>query len=416
MASDDSPTTIHEHRLANGVTLLFEPMPWLQSASVTLLSPFGAATDPPGREGAATVLADWLERGAGDLDSRAHSDALDALGVRRGGGAGRETTLLRASLLGETLPQALPLLADTLRRPRFEDEEFAAAREVALQDLASLADHPAERLFEVLPELYFASSHGRSPYGERAALEALTADALREEYRARVGPEGLIVAVAGRARWEELVALVERLFGDWEGGHRAAPAIELRPPERHHLAADSAQTQIGLAYDGVGADHEGWYAQALAMGVLSGGMGSRLFAEVREKRGLVYSVSAATRVVRGFGWVVAYAGTTPDRAEETLDVVLAEIRRLGRGVSEEELARARTGILSDLVMQGESSGARANALAHDLWLRGRPRSLDEVRAAIESVTLRQVNDLLGERPDPVPAVLTLGPQPVVTRS
>lgn len=409
MAFEASDLPIHTSTLDNGLQLVFEPMPWLATASFTLLLPFGSATDPAGQEGSATVLADWLQRGAGPLDSRAFSDALDDLGARRGGGAGREATTFGASLLADAVPEALGLYADLARRPQLADEEFEPARALALEELASLTDNPVQRLFDHLLAHHFTSGQGRSPYGSDEGLNAMTPASLRADRGRRVGPQGAVLAIAGGVTWERVRAAVEAAFGPWRGNAEPLPAPEARAGGRHHVTADTAQTQIGFAFEAVDADHPAWYAQALAVGVLSGGMGSRLFSEVREKRGLVYSVSAMTRTLRGYGYTLGYAGTTPERATETLEVMLAEFERLRDGVSAAELERARTGLLADLVMQGESSAARAGALAHDVFLRGSPRRLADIRRAVGGVTLEQVNAFVAEHPLRDPSVLTLGP-------
>ena len=409
-ANTDENTPIRQKGLPNGFTLLLEPMPWLPSASFQFLMPVGSLGDPIGEEGSATVLNDWLYRGAGGRTSRELSDALDSLGVRRGGGAGTEYATLSASLLADTLDETLPLYADILRRPALPESEFEPARTLALQELASLGDNPTQRLFQALSKSYFASPHGRSSYGTEEGLKALTAENVRADYARRVLPQGLILAVAGGVAWEPLVTLVEDLFGDWEGETPALPEAEVAPPHQAHTDADTAQVQIGVAFEAVAPDAPGWYENALATGVLSGGMGSRLFTEVREKRGLVYSVAAVSRVVRGFGYTLGYAGTTPERADETLSVLLNELTRVHEGVSGEELERARTGILSQLVMQGESSGARASALARDTFLRGAPRPVQETKEAVQAVTLEDLNRFLAERPAPDFTVLTLGPK------
>lgn len=402
--------SIKQTTFSNGLTLVFEAMPWLPSVSFGLLLPVGALGDPAEQEGSATVLNDWLYRGAGALDSRQLSDTLDGLGVRRGGGAGTEYATLSASLLATSLPEALALYADIVRRPRLEAAEFEGARTLALQELASLDDNPTQRLFLALSERYFASAHGRSPYGSAAGLTALTPESVRADYARRISPQGAILSVAGGAEWETLKAQVEEAFGDWQGEAVSPAPVAVNPAHSEHLEADTSQVQIGVSYLAPAPDAAGWYENSLANAVLSGGMGSRLFAEVREKRGLVYSVMAVGRALKDFGYTLAYAGTTPERADETLEVLLAELRRIREGVSAEELERARTGILSRLVMQGESSGARANVLARDSYLLGEPRPMQEVKAAIEAVTLEDLNRYLAGRPVLEPTVLTLGPK------
>lgn len=178
--------------------------------------------------------------------------------------------------------------------------------------------------------------------------------------------------MAGRFDRDALRRRVEELFGDWAGEAPSPP----EPPHHglpgyRHVVKETAQVHIGAVTRALPADHPDYYDYLMAVRVLSGGMAARLFTEVREKRGLVYAVSAGLRVMRGLGVIQAYAGTTTERAWETLKVLLEEITRLADGVSAEEMERARAGILSALVMQGESSSARAAALVSDYRLLGR---------------------------------------------
>ena len=400
---------IHTHTFDNGLELVVQEMAWLPSASFNLLLPLGVVTDPEGAIGSAAVLAEWLDRGAGERDSRTLSDDLDALGVRRGGGAGGESTVLSGSLLADALPEALALYADIVRRPHLSDAEFEPARTVVLQELASLDDSPAQRLFIALSKAYFASPHGRSSYGEADDLKKLTAERVRQDAARRLGPRGAILSVAGGVRFEEVKTLAENLFGAWTGDGVALPEVQVAATHTEHIAAPTSQTQIGASYEALPPGHPDWYKNALSVAVLSKGMGSRLFAEVREKRGLVYSVAALGRAVRGYGYTLAYAGTTPERADETLEVLLGELTRLRDGVSADELERARTGLLSGLVMDGESSGGVASGLARNTFLFGAPRPLETVRAELSAVTLDDLNTYLANRAEPQFTVLTLGP-------
>jgi predicted Zn-dependent peptidase len=408
---------IHSKTLSNGLRVLLEPMPWLPSVSFNILLPFGATTDAEHVQGSSGVLSDWLLRGAGDKDAKTWSDALDDLGVRRGHNAGREYTTYSVSLLADTLPATLELYADMLQRPRLEDSEFASAQALALEELASLDDNPTQLMFMALIKAFFASSHAQSSYGTRAGLEALTAKGLREDFAARVGPQDVIISVAGGITWQELLPLVERTFGAWQADNTPRyPEVALQHDHyantelvTHHLDASTSQVHIGVAFPALHPKDAHWYEQALAKSVLSGGMGSRLFSEVREKRGLVYTVYAATRTLRDFGYGIAYAGTTPERAQTTLEVLVNELRKLSEGISEDELERARVGILSNLVMQGEASSSRASSLARDTFIFGEPRPLATVKDAIQNVSLANVNAFLAARPNVGYTVTTFGP-------
>ena len=405
-----------DRTLANGLRVVVEPMPWLATVSLVLLLPIGSANDPEDGVGTAAILSEWLQRGAGERDARAHAAALDALGVRRGGGVGRETLSLSAAFLTRDAGEVLPLLADVVRAPGLRDETFEGVRALALQDLAATLDAPAERAGEALVAAYFASPHGRSAYGEREHLESLSAATVRADAEARLGPEGAVLAVAGGIDSEAFMASLEDAFGGWSGAAQALPEPRLRPPHERRLEADSAQVQIAMATPLVALGEPGWYPQQLALAVLDGNMGARLFGEVREKRGLVYSVSAGTRVVRGHAYLAARAGTTPERAAETIEVVAAEIRRLREGVETDEFARAAVQLRASLVMSGEASGARASRLASDVLHLGRPRLLTEVDAALAALTRDEVNEHLAAAPEPAFTTVTLGPVTAPTSS
>lgn len=395
--------------LDNGLTLLHEAMPWLPSVSVSLLLPVGSATDPEAGSGSATVLNDWVGRGAGGRSSREFSDALDTLGIRHGSSADRESTSFSAAMMAEVLDDGLRLLSDQVRRPALLDAEFEGARELALQELKSLDDQPSARLFDALSRHYFSSEHGRSAYGTEEGLQALTPESVRGYYASRYSPHGAILAVAGGVSFEEVLDTVTRHFADWTGPQNLSPEVSVARASVQQLEADTAQTQIGMVFTVNPPTHPDWYLQTLAVGVLSGGMSARLFDEVREKRGLVYSVGAAVNAVRGAGYLVGYAGTTPERAEETGSVMLHEFRRLAEGISQNELERSRAGILSRLVLQGESSGSRARALVGDQFLRGTTRTLDEIRDAVDAITLDGINSYLERSVLQEPTVVTLGP-------
>ncbi len=402
--------TIRTETLPNGLVLAVEEQPANAAAAFSLLVPAGATTDPEGQEGASAVLEHWLWKGAGPYDARGFAEALDDLGVRRGSAAGVEYTTFSAALLPEVLPQALGLFAEMLLRPRLEEGTFDSARRAVIEELAALEDDPPKKLFVRLRGEVFKSPHRRVVEGSRESLERMSAGDVRALFARRYRPEGAILAVAGGVRFAEVREAVLRAFGCWGGA--AAPPPEPRTTEPHAAfwSEDTAQVQIGLYYRDVPPDSEHFYPARLAAQVLSGGMASRLFTEVREKRGLVYAVYASPGAFRGFGYLAAYAGTTPERAEETRRVLKAEIERLAEGVSEAELARAKIRTKSALVMQSESAQARAGGMVRDLFLLGRVRSLEEIAAGVEAVTLSRLNDFLASHPYRDPWEGVLGPK------
>jgi predicted Zn-dependent peptidase len=406
-----SQAEIYTYRLPNGLTLVAEPIGGIRSASFQFLIPTGAATDPEGREGASTLLEGLSYRGAGGKDTRGLSDALDGLGLQRSGGAEVEYTSFGGALLADDLVRALELYADILRRPALPAAELEQERELAYQRLDRLEDSPAEKLFVELRRTYFPGPYGRTTLGTREGLAALTAEELRREHARRYRPHGAILSVAGAFHWETLHQAVERLFCDWEGTPPALPQPSTAGRAKYrHVPQETSQEQIGVAYPTAGLGAGGYYEARLAVEVLSGGMAARLFTEVREKRGLVYSVRAVQQSVKGAGFILAYAGTTPERCQETVEVLVGELRRIAEGVTDDELARARTGLLSALIMQGESTRARASALGRDQFLLGHVRSLGEIRRGVEEVTTESIYLYLRDHPPADFTIVTLGPR------
>ena len=183
-----------------------------------------------------------------------------------------------------------------------------------------------------------------------------------------------------------------------------------------HLAHESSQTHLAMAYPAVAPNHPDYYAAWAASSILGGGSSSRLFTEVREKRGLCYAVSAMYGADKLFGRLIAYVGTTPERAQQSLDVLMSELRRVNSpdtgAVTQEEFDHAIIGYRSRLVFSGESTGARAVQLAMDQHRLGRPRSLDELKRQVESITLNDVNAYLRSRTLGTTTLVTLGPKPL----
>jgi len=399
--------------LNNGLRVVVESQPWNPGLSFTILVPVGAVNDPPDRLGAASMLETWLWKGAGVRDARSFADALDSLGVRRSSGTGIEYTTFSASLLPEGLDAAFELYSDLLTRPHLPDDAFESVRSLALQELASVEDQPARKLMQKLRREAFTSAHGQPVEGEKETLLSMTPAALRAEYARRYGPEGAVIAVAGGIEPGRVFDLARKHFGHWGGAISGEVPVRLSSPHRFHVPQETEQLQIGFFYKDVPPGDYDFYAARLVASILSGGMSSRLFTEVREKRGLVYSVGATPGSVKGFGYLIAYAGTMPERGAETMEVMERVISGLRDGISRAELDRAKVGLRAELVLAGESSRARSGALARDMFILGRARGLDEIEAEVMDVTLERIDLFLDKHHYDNPWVGTLGPAEVI---
>ncbi len=398
-----------------GLKLVVEPMANARSAALAWLVPGGVARDPRDRVGRAAIWAELMLRGAGSLGSRAHADALDALGVNRSANAGMRALTLSATLLGDRLLEALPLLADVIRRPRFDPESIEPARALCLQALDALEDDPGERATLACRTRHFSQPFDRSSLGTRDGLASLTRDELTSAWSKCAAPVGSILAIAGHVDPSAIADNLNRLLNGWTGeGAGIAPGADA-PRGYAHEADDTQQTQIVMMHDAPSIDSPDHDLERVASAVLAGGSSARLFTEVRERRALCYSVQASYSSDADRGVITAYVGTRPETAQEALDVLHAECERLATpegAPTPEEFERAMIGLKSRLVFSGESTSARASALATDTLHLGRARSLAERIATTEAVTPSTLREYLSRRKLGRITVQTLGTAPV----
>lgn len=397
-------------KLANGMTVIAEPMADVASAGMVFLAPVGAANDPAGRCGTAGVLSDLVFRGAGSRNNRELNDALDNLGLHRNAQVSTLHMRLEAAMVAGQLPAALELFTDVLRRPLLAEDQFELCRMLALQGLESLEDDPRQKISLLVRERFLPDPLGRPAVGKADELKALDAGEARAHWQRCLSPDGTILAVAGKVDFEALCRMADEHFGDWQAEPAPAKTWDDACNEgTYHQGNDGAQVHIAVMIPAVHVSHPDYYKAMAAVTALSGGMGSRLFTEVREKRGLCYAVGASHEVIGPFGAIRAYVGSSPQQAQEALDVTLAEIMRLGEGISKDELDRAKVGLRAGLIMQGESSRARALRCAGDYVHLGRVRTLSEIEKAIENLTVAEVVEHVREhRPEKI-TVVTLGP-------
>jgi predicted Zn-dependent peptidase len=402
------PQDVRHHTFSNGLTLLAERMDHVRSAAVNILVPAGAIYDPPGREGLGTLLAELIIRGAGERDSRALTLALDNLGLDRSESVGGVHLRFSGATLARNLPAVLEIYADIVCRPHLPEGEVQSVQALALQDLAGLEDDPRQKVLLELRKRHYPAPLSNDRRGTPEGIESTTLADIQTHYRKHFHARGTIVSVAGNIEWAPLYEQVERLFADWTAGEDCEPACGPSLAVVEHIPKETTQTQIGIAYPSVRFGEPDYYAALGAVNVLSGGMSSRLFTEVREKEGLCYAVWATYQTYKDRASVIAYAGTTTPRAQETLDVTLRELRRLRDGIEVDEVERVRAGLKSSLIMQEESTASRASAIASDWYYLGRVRSFDEIQVAIDGLTPKSIVDHLERYPPRDFAIVTLG--------
>jgi predicted Zn-dependent peptidase len=399
----------YHHTFANGLTLLLERMEHVRSAALYFLVPAGCIYDPPEHFGVASVLSDMITRGAGKRGSRELTLALDNLGVDRDESVGGLHVHFWGATLARNLPAALDIYSDILLRPHLPEEEIEAVQALALQDIQSLEDEPRQKVLIELRKHHYPSPLGQDRRGTVEGIRSLSAAVVRRHYEKLFRPRGTILSVAGNVDWEPLRDQVGRLFGDWPAAEEPQVSYGPQPPRIAHITKETTQTQIAIAYASVPVGNADYYNAQGAVNVLSGGMSSRLFTEIREKEGLCYAVWARYSTFKDRASVMCYAGSTNERAQRTLDLLLRELHRIRQGIEPEEVARVQAGLKSSLIMQQESTYSRAGALASDWYFLGRVRSFDEIQAAIDGLTPQGIVGHLERCPPGDFTIVTLGP-------
>lgn len=402
------PQTVLSHQLANGLALVAEPMDWLDSAAFALLLPAGCVRDPVERSGLASFTCEMVQRGCGSRSSRQFIEDLENFGVDRSASVSNAHTSFGGAMPAERIYDALSIYSDLVQRPHLPEPQMEDARMVCWQEVRAVEDDLAQRVMQELRQRYYADPLGRASQGTMESIEAITLDDIRAHYETTYRPQGAILSVAGNIDWPRLREHVETLFGDWQPS--PLPAWVETPAVRGyvHLPHESAQTHIGVAYPSVPYSDPDYYQARGAVGVLSDGMSSRLFTEVREKRGLCYTVYASCHSLRDRGAVICYSGTTTERAQETLDVMLSELTRLAAGIEADELARLKARIKSALIMQQESSASRSGSIASDWYFLKRVQTLEQLGRIIDGLSCESINAYLAAHPPSDFTVVTLG--------
>jgi len=399
--------------LPSGLRVITDAMPHLQTASLGVWVGAGSRHEEADEHGISHLLEHMAFKGTSRRTARQIAEEIEAVGGDLNAATGVETTAYYARMLEADVPLALDVLADILSDPAFDPEELQREQNVIVQEIGAAEDTPDDLVFERLQETSFPGQPiGRSILGKRETVRAFDRKRLsiylKRNYRA---PDMLVVA-AGAVDHKAVVAEVERRFAGFTG-----PAGEVPAPARfvggsHVETRDLEQVHVALAMQGLSQRDPELFSLQVFASALGGGMSSRLFQEVREIRGLCYSIYAYHAPYSDTGTFGLYAGTDAADVPELMRVVVGEIANAATSLTEAEVARAKAQMKASLLMALESSGARAEQLARQMFAWGRPVPLAELVGRIEAVTAvsaRAAGRALLRRGRP--AVSVLGPGP-----
>jgi len=403
---------LNKYELKNGMVILAEPMEYVQSCAFKFMLNGGVSRIPDGCCGAGSVICDWIFRGAGDKDSRQLVDALDGLGLHRSTSINSSHISSGAALEASNLPEALKLYAEIILRPKLDADQFSLSRQLAVGEVVAIDDDPRQKVTLALNEQFYPSPFGRPAVGRLDELESLTVEKAAAIAKEQFAPSGGIFSLAGKYDFEAVCRSLEELFDTDQqtSAQQAEPGA--RGEKYTHIPHDGAQVHIGLMTPTVTHEDENYYNAHAAISILSGGMSSRLFTEVREKRGLCYAIGAGYNTIKHFAGIRCYAGTTPDKAQETFDVILAEFDRLSDDITDCEIHRAKIGLKTTMIMQSESTILRAGGIANDHFMLGRVRTFEEIEKRIEEISVQSVTGFLKANPFEDHTVVTIGPKEI----
>jgi predicted Zn-dependent peptidase len=398
-------------RLPSGLVVVTDAMPHLQTASLGCWVSCGSRNEHPDEHGISHFLEHMAFKGTARRTARQIAEEIEAVGGDLNASTGAETTAYYARVLKADIGLGLDVLSDILTHPSFDPDEITREKNVIVQEIGAVDDTPDDLVFEHLQATAFAGQPvGRSILGTKATVRSFDAKRLRAYLGRNYRAPGMVVAAAGAVHHEEVVAEAERRFNGFVG-----PAAPHADPARFCGGAfteqrDLEQVHIALALEGVAQRDPTIYSLQVFANVLGGGMSSRLFQEVRELRGLCYSIYAFHAPYADTGLFGLYAGTDAIDAPELMRVVVDEITAAADTITETEIARAKAQMKAGLLMALESSGARAEQLARQIIIHGRPIPMDEIVAKVDAVTVDSTRAagraLIGRSR---PAVAALGP-------
>jgi predicted Zn-dependent peptidase len=401
------------HTLSNGVRVVCDPIPGLQTVALSVVAGRGARWEDKGRCGWSHLLEHMVFKGAGGRSAREIVEVIEAEGGHINAATGYERTSFQVRALKHGLELGSRVISDLVQRPAMSPADLTREKQVVAQEIAEAADAPDDLVFELAQDAAFEGQPlGRPILGTKKSIGAATPDWLSHWRASLYAPETLVVSAAGAVDEIELLALAERDFGQAEPGEalqEPAPANFVGGVRAR--ARKLEQANLVLLLPAVGVLDPDYFALRLLAEILGGGMASRLFQEAREKRGLAYAIDAYSETYADAGVLGVFAGCAAGDAEELARVAAGEIAAMTRPVGEAELARAKAQLKGAMFMGRESALARAEQAAGQVLLFGRTLDPDIVAREVDSVTAGDIARLtewiLGQRKS---AVAVLGPK------
>jgi predicted Zn-dependent peptidase len=398
-------------RLPNDLTVATDPMPQLESASLGVWVNCGARHETQDRMGISHMLEHMAFKGTERRTARGIAEEIEAVGGALNAYTSREQTAFHARVLKPDVPLAVDLLADILTHPVFDADELERERQVVLQEIGQARDTPDDIVFDYLQSAaYPGQPMGWPILGNEETVGSFARGDLDSYMRANYRAGGMTVVASGAVEHEAMVELVARHFGDLRLGFTPAGERARYVGSEIRVTEELEQVHVVYAFPGVSSGSDSLFAAQVYVTALGGGMSSRLFQEIREKRGLCYSIYAFANSFTDGGMIGIYAGTGESEAAEISALVAEQLAALAMTATAEEVARAKAQLRSALLMGLERPSARAEQIAAHLLAYGRVVPLTEIKQKLEAVTVdavRQFGEMVISASQP--AMAAIGP-------
>lgn len=400
--------SVRLHTLSNGFRIVTEHMPGLKSASVGIWIDAGGRHERADQNGIAHFLEHMAFKGTKRRSALQIAEEIEDVGGYINAYTSREMTAYYARVLQDDVPLALDVISDIVLNPVFEPAEIEIERGVILQEIGQALDTPDDVLFDWLQEVaYPDQAMGRTILGPSERVSGFARDDLSAFVAQHYGPQNMILAAAGAVDHDRIIAEAEALFGHLPRGPESLiePA-QFLGGERHEVR-ELEQVHFALAFQSPGYLDDTVYDAQVYATAMGGGMSSRLFQEIREKRGLCYTIFAQASAYADTGMTTIYAGTSADQIGDLTAITVDEMKRAASDMSEAEVARARAQMKAGLLMGLESPSARAERLARLISIWGRVPDIDEVIAKIDRVGVTEVRNFAGHVAEAGQAAMTI---------
>ena len=377
--------------LDNGLRVITERMDRVETVSVGAWVGVGARHEPEAVNGVSHLLEHMVFKGTKKRSARAIAEEIEAVGGHMNAYTAREHTAYYAKMLKEDLGLAMDVISDLVQHATLDADELERERHVVIQEIHQLHDTPDDIVFENFQAVAFPDQAlGRSVLGSEALIEAMSRDAVLDYMTTHYAAPVSVVSAAGALDHGRVVDMVRETFKDLPAGAPAAREAARYGGGDVRVDRDLEQVHITLGFEGLAYDDDDYYAASVLSALLGGGMSSRLFQEIREKRGLVYSIYSYQSAYADGGLFGVYAGTGSDEVTELMPLIADELNKVRMSVDEDEVARARAQLKASILMSLESTSSRCEQLARQMLIYGRPVPAEEIVAKVDAVTAGDV--------------------------